>query len=1011
MAAKPQAKKATSPLQNINPKNIDWSLTWLRFQKWTYNNRWYFFAFILPVVILYIAFAKFGFYPFGDRSVLVLDLNGQYIYFYEYMHDVFRGDGSIFYTWSKSLSGEFMGTLGYYVASPFNIVIWLLPRSMILGAVYLSILLKIGTSAVTFLFFMRKTSKISFLHGTVFATCYALMAYMVVQTMDPMWLDGLVFLPLIILGIRKLVDRDLKVGYIIPLALMLIANFYIGMQICIFCVIYFVYYVIWGTNRFEGKWNSKKGKDNSVDFLTVCVRFGICSILAACLAAFLLIPVYNALKLGKMDFSKPDMSLKAKFEMLDFLPRLLPNSYDTCRPEGMMDIYAGVLSVLLLPLFFLNSKIALKHKVGHAFLLGAMLFSMYINPVNLLWHGGQDPNWLPYRYSFIFSFIVVSAAAYAFSELEGISTKAIGGSFVAIIATFFILETRDFAAQTNYSKPGFDVFKILWFSAALIAIYAVIIGMLKKYPKSYTLSVVLLAVVSGELYINTFNTVNAMNTDVGYSLRSSYVDFAANSREIVDKLEEDDNSLWRGEKTYQRMINDPMALGLRGISHSTSVMNDDILVYLEKLGFMSNGYRSVYKGSTPISDSLLGMKYILERTGRTTPIGWAVDPTYTPLDKYTTSFYDADLATSNMKDKKGEPINPNPQKNDTISVYQNPNALSMGYMVDAGIQKIVKFDGFNVFWNQNTLLSTLVGKAQGVGTTTPTPVEYFKRIPLDEEPIMTNVTFDEGYNHYNRTGSESADHTVEYHLTATTNDPIYLYFATGDQKEVNIWLQTNKDENGNFLSGFESVGTYFENENFGIMKLGQFAPGTQIAVRVTVLKAYTEIDDAFFYYLDMPLYQTDIDILKSQQWDIKKWSTTHIEGNIVAKDNQIMLTSIPWEPGWSVKVDGKSVAPIKVISALVGIPLSPGEHTVEMTFTPNGFPIGVVLGIIALAACVFFIWYDRKHNAVYIEKIKAKKEYLKNLKPNKPALKKSTNAYAKLKADIEKAVATEDKTE
>jgi uncharacterized membrane protein YfhO len=1002
----------TAQRSKVSSKKIEWDLLWLRLQKWCYKNRWYFLAFALPVIILYIAYAKFGMYPFGDWSVLVLDLNGQYMDYYEGMHDAFRGDGSIFYSWSRNLSGEFMGITGYYLASPFNIIVWILPRTMILGAIYITILVKVGTAAVTFLHFLRKTSDISFIHGVIFSTCYALMAYMVVQTMDPMWLDGIVFLPLIILGVRSLVDHDLKIGYIIPLGIMLIAHFYIGMQICIFVVLYFIYYMVFGTHRFDGKWNKKNASKQAIDILSVCIRFGICSLLAAMFAAFMLIPVYNALKLGKMDFSDPDLTFKAQFKMLDVIPRLLPNSYDTCRPEGMMDIYVGALAVLLLPIFYFNSKISAKVKIGNTFLIAALLFSMYIKPLDMYWHGGQAPNWLPYRYSFVFSFVILTMAAYAFSKLEGISIKSVGGSIAGIMGVLIFLETRDYASQVNYEKSGFDVFKILWMSAALIAIYALLVGFIKKYPKSYTLSIILLAVVSGEMYTNSFNTLNAINVDVAYTRRSNYYDVVNNGRKVVESIEADDNSLWRADKTYQRVLSENMAWGLRGMQHSSSVMNADILILMEKLGYMSNGYRSKYNGGNPLTDSLFGIKYVLNReVDRNRPgSGWRVDPTYTRLPEYTVKYYNADFAPTSAKTKNGESKYSDPDTNDEIGVYKNENALPIGYMVNADIQKIAKFDGMNVFWNNNTFLSTLVGKATGVGTSSPVPVDYYKEIPLDDEPenpVLNNVTFNPTYSHYDQTGGANLDHTFEYHITAPTDDPIYVYFHTLDQKKVNVWFQDEKNQNGEFLQPFKEGGQYFEDENNGIMKVGQYPAGTQVAIRLTVTSSYAEVREAMFYYLDMETMKQDLDILKQNSWQISEWSATHIEGKINANQNQIMLTSIPYEDGWTVKVDGKKVKPVKILSALVGIPMSAGSHTVEMTFAPNGFPIGVLLGIIALGACVFFFIYDRKHNAVWIEKINTKNEYIKSLKmPKKPTvkttLKKSTNPMEKLKEEIEK---------
>ena len=30
-----------------------------------------------------------------------------------------------------------------------------------------------------------------------------------------------------------------------------------------------------------------------------------------------------------------------------------------------------------------------------------------LKPLNLVWHGFSEPNWFPYRYSFIFSFLIL----------------------------------------------------------------------------------------------------------------------------------------------------------------------------------------------------------------------------------------------------------------------------------------------------------------------------------------------------------------------------------------------------------------------------------------------------------------------------------------------------------------------------------------------------------------------------------------------------------------------------
>ena len=49
-----------------------------------------------------------------------------------------------------------------------------------------------------------------------------------------------------------------------------------------------------------------------------------------------------------------------------------------------------------------------------------MVVSMYFKPIDMMWHGGQSPNWLPYRYSFLISFVLLTMAAMAFTKLKSV---------------------------------------------------------------------------------------------------------------------------------------------------------------------------------------------------------------------------------------------------------------------------------------------------------------------------------------------------------------------------------------------------------------------------------------------------------------------------------------------------------------------------------------------------------------------------------------------------------------
>ena len=113
--------------------------------------------------------------------------------------------------------------------------------------------------------------------------------------------------------------------------------------------------------------------------------------------------------------------------------------------------------------------------------------------------------------------------------------------------------------------------------------------------------------------------------------------------------------------------------------------------------------------------------------------------------------------------------------------------------------------------------------------------------------------------------------------------------------------------------------------------------------------------------------------MKQNQWNITKFNDRKITGTITAEEGQIMMTSIPWEDGWTVKVDGKKVEPVKILNALVGVPLEAGEHEVTMTFTPPGWNVGLVCLVAGILILILFYRYDKKHNAVLLAIAREKK--------------------------------------
>ncbi len=918
-------------------------------QNWAIRNRMYLIAFFIPVILTYLSYAFFGLYPFGEHSPLVLDLNAQYVYYFEALRDAFWGDGSIFYSWSRNLSGGYMGIIGYYLASPFTLITLLLPQKCMMWSVLIMNLCKIGTASVTFCYYLQKSKRLSPMQALTFSLLYSMMAYMIIQTIDPMWLDGLVFLPLVALGVEYLIDDGRKINYIIPIALMFVANFYIGYMIGIFTAFYFVYYLLFGSDQ-----KRKLGQ-----YAHICCNFGISTIVAVMCAAGMILPVYEALSLGKFEFTNPDYSFKTQFEPFDVLAQLLVGQYDTVDVQGSPEIYCGILTVVLLPVFFLNSKIDLRKKFGFGFLLGVMFFSMYIKPVDMLWHGGQVPNWLPYRYSFIISFLLLCMAATAFKHLDGVKTSHFGGIFFGVLAAVLFLNTQEY--------EHLDVMSSIWISIGLAAVYCLLLyTMQTKERRQNAVSIVMLLCICVELVFNSTLTLRDIDEDVSYSTKKSYGTFIQSGRAATDVLEELDNGLYRSEKTFVRCVNDNLAFGLRGLTHSSSVMNAKTLDFIETLGYCTRSYYSRYDGTTVLADSLLGIQYVLDKgEQQTRPL---LHDSYVVVGDYTYQDYE------NPDENGDAPVK-------TITIYENPTALSIGYMVSSDLERISHLGNDNPFNSQNVLLSTMLGNTvfdqEGKIASFS---EYYTRIDTGE-PVLGSVSVSQ-YNEQDcYTLVEGGDPTIDYRFTVTDEREVFCFLKTENEQKVNLWLGVWDEEKVDYE--FEGYGTYFDTKNYCILDLGSYKAGTKVALRLTVRDDVnsTIVKEPFFYYFNEDLFNADIQKLSGEgELQVTEYSDTYIKGTVTAKENEMLFLSIPYEKGWTIKVDGKKVEPVELLKAMTGVELTPGTHTITMSYIHPGFIPGMVLVVIGIGMTVLFYRYDKKNNKVLLAMAREKREAQKTSK-------------------------------
>ena len=867
-------------------------------------------SFAAPCLILLISYFIFGVFPFGDNSVLSLDLNGQYVYYYDYMYDVFAGKESVFYSWSRNLSGEFMGIIGYYLGSPFNLLVWIWPRECITEGLLTMMVTKVGAIGLCAAIYLSRGKGMGRLTTVIFASCYALSAYTLEQTMNPMWLDGVMILPIVVYGVEKLIDNGKFIMLTVSLTYAFVTCFYIGYMIGIFSAIYFFYYTC----------VSHRKKLYRV-FIQRGLMFTGVAVVSVMMSAFMLLPVYHSLSYGKFDFADNVTEAKAittNFHFIEILDKMFPGTYDTCRMSGLPFVYCGTIVLIMLPLYFFSKKIRGRDRIAGAVLISILCVSMYVQQIDMLWHGGQLPNWLPYRYSFMLSFIMVSFAAKAFDSIAEIPKKRIAAVALILFAVLLMIENADNYLE-DISRDTMDgLTVVLPAMFVLLLVSAALVQLKDKLGIKKGWTVLFCFIIAAEGFYNTISQLFRQDADIVYSTRPSYNDVIQPAREVVRGIKEEDDGFYRIEKTFFRTVNDPMALNMYAISHSSSMLNAKPIKLLEDLGFSARSHYTRYSGATEITKSLLGVKYELSCP---------------------------DNSTANIKSAED------------ITVTKNEYALPMAYLVDPAYFSL-ELPESDPFEAQNKLLSAMAGSNRDSG--------YFKRlINSDRTPVTlekTNVTqgkTTDGHHSF-KVKEKGKNAELVYTLSMPIDSSLYMYLPTKYERKVNVWLNRKT-----FL------GTYFEGDNNSIMKIGDFKRGEEVVIGLTLTKDDLYFREAQFVYINDKNISTDIQKLLDKNKDTvaERPTPTSMKVTVNAEEDSFLFTSIPEEKGWEVFIDGKK-AELKDLSdssktvnyytaledTLITVPVEAGKHTIEFRFTTAGYPLAVfvsIAGVLLFAASIF----------------------------------------------------------
>ncbi|MDY3110216.1 MAG: YfhO family protein [Lachnospiraceae bacterium] len=858
----------------------------------------YFTAMLVPMLLFGAICVFIEITPFGDHSFLIADMEKQYLDFFSYYQSIFQGKHHFLYTFSKCLGGDMLGLYVYYLNSPLNLLLLFFPKEYLPAGITSLITLHIGLCGLTMSIYLRNHRFSGYvapntLYIWLFSTSYAFMGFMMSNCMNVMWHSVIILFPLVILGLEKLVYNQKPGLYILSLAGALFCNYYMAYMVCIFCVLYFIYLLLLiYPSQINDQTISKK------TIVSKSYFFIRSSLLSAGHSAIVLLPAFFSLKGSLKDEQVVSAGIThANTSPLHVLSKLFTFSYDADQlMSGMPNLFCGILIVILVIAYFYNQKISIRERILSFGLLSLLMLCFCNAKLDFVWHAFMEPSGYPYRYSFLFTFlcIVIAYRSFLCLQKEGFSFPEMIFTLTTFLLLYYCMMKKHYPYMNEKYEP-IDLFVMVVNLMCLIILSSPIKSKIERI--SYLFSnhtirnlaiYILLAIQILNLSTNGMYTYMALR-NTSYSTVTEYRNSYQPISEVLIHLQEEDSSFYRMENLQPSSLNNSMYYGYPGLTHYSSNEQLSVLRFLQKMGLNYNNLFVNYgQGSTETVDSLLGVKYLLAEKG-------TINKPYEQLE--------------NLSDQ--------------ILVYQNPNALPIAFLADKNVTDFTMKEE-NPFILQEKMYRSLVSETLLHQTTE-------ESIPTIRKPLFVEPEWKK----------KETKNGITYVITPKENGNLYFYASAPEILQ-----------DGAVYLGQQLVCDYFNMHSWRIVNLGTYKKGQTCQVTITASEP-EKIESVYFASENRSVLQalrekiTDSSELHSP-FSVERISDAHLCIQTDEKNDSVLATSIPYETNWHIKVDGEKVEPIKLFDTLLGIPLSSGQHTIELLYLPKGLIAGAIISLLTL---------------------------------------------------------------
>ena len=878
-------------------------LTRLQNRKWNYPAIGFAIPFVGMLVFMLIAQCE----PFGSYSMLYSDMYHQYYPFFLAFRRALLSGESLLYSWNVGLGMDYLGLIAYYLASPLYLLSVFVPEGWMLEFFSLLMPVKLGLAGMFFAIFLKHIFGKDDLSISLFGGFYALCAWALGYQWNIMWLDTFALLPLVALGTVSLIRDKKFVLYTLSLFLAVFANYYVGFFVCIFVALVFFAYQIcrW---RGIGRFFADLG------------RIALFSILAIGMTAVLELPAFAALQTTQSSVNNfpTTFALNIVDEdnwkgLLDGMRQVAGNMSGGLEPtwkEGLPNLYCGVGTIFLAALYLMSRDVKLRDKLCAAGLLLFFNMSFVIRQLDYIWHGFHFTNMIPYRFSFLYSFVMLFMAYKAWTVRDAFKPWQLLTAGALSVGVFLCSEEK-----------GDTVFQLYNLSFLVLYVVTLAYGNFKKpikedaTPKEAAreekarasrrgaAAIFLVAVLMVELTMNlvsfgtNFSRTNASNYPKGTEYTASMIRYM--------KEREEDNLFFRAEMTHSQTLNDGALNSYNGISTFTSSANVKTTEFMKALGYgAKNTYnRYCWEEASPVSNLFLGLKYMLDRDGK--------DKT-SSIFRYIHHYGNTYL-------------------------YENEAYLPLGFLAETALAD-VDFTNGSVFLLQNELFTAATG-VEG---------DVWHRLLGDSLTITGSGV---------EVTDQNSSGYCEYKNATKSSNVIYSYVADQDGF---MCINVNLPKRNGVIIRVNGVELYTETTSLAqMMAVGDVKVGDVIDVVMSCKDGEKGTMTLSAAIMNLDRFWTGYGILSASTLELTSFESNRVEGYVEANRDGLLYASIPQNGNWSVLVDGEEAEIRLVGDCMIAVELTEGRHSVTYVYKNKAFSLGLTISIActAVLAALYVIFY------------------------------------------------------